>query len=115
MSRLNADRRHLVRFTLNGEPVSAEAEPRMLLTDFLRHTLGLPARTLVVSTACAAPAPSRLTAAQRVPASPSPFKSKAQGFAPSKASLQRREGSRSCRPPFAAITPCSAAFAQRAF
>jgi len=41
MSRLSADRRHLVRFTLNGQPVGAEAEPRMLLTDFLRHTLGL--------------------------------------------------------------------------
>ena len=41
MSRLSADRRHVVRFTLNGQPVSAEAEPRMLLTDFLRHTIGL--------------------------------------------------------------------------
>jgi 2-furoyl-CoA dehydrogenase 2Fe-2S iron sulfur subunit len=41
MSRLSADRRHVVRFTLNGRPASAEAEPRMLLTDFLRHTIGL--------------------------------------------------------------------------
>jgi len=41
MSRLSADRRHVVCFTLNGQPVSAEAEPRMLLTDFLRHTIGL--------------------------------------------------------------------------
>ncbi|HSR79633.1 MAG TPA: (2Fe-2S)-binding protein [Hyphomicrobiaceae bacterium] len=41
MSRLSADRRHVIRFTLNGQPVSAEAEPRMLLTDFLRHTIGL--------------------------------------------------------------------------
>jgi 2-furoyl-CoA dehydrogenase 2Fe-2S iron sulfur subunit len=41
MPRLNADRRHRVRFTLNGRPVEAEAEPRMLLTDFLRHDLGL--------------------------------------------------------------------------
>jgi len=41
MPRLSADRRHRVRFTLNGRPVEAEAEPRMLLTDFLRHDLGL--------------------------------------------------------------------------
>jgi len=41
MSRLSADRRHVVSFTLNGRPASGEAEPRMLLTDFLRHTMGL--------------------------------------------------------------------------
>jgi 2-furoyl-CoA dehydrogenase 2Fe-2S iron sulfur subunit len=40
MPRLSADRRHRVRFTLNGRPVEAEAEPRMLLTDFLRYELG---------------------------------------------------------------------------
>ena len=40
MPRLNAGRRHGVTFTLNGAPVSGEAEPRMLLTDFLRHVLG---------------------------------------------------------------------------
>jgi 2-furoyl-CoA dehydrogenase 2Fe-2S iron sulfur subunit len=40
MPRLSADARHRVRFTLNGRPVEGEAEPRMLLTDFLRHTLG---------------------------------------------------------------------------
>src|ERR1051326_7269239 len=32
--------RHVVRFTLNGEPAEGLAEPRMLLTDFLRHELG---------------------------------------------------------------------------
>jgi 2-furoyl-CoA dehydrogenase 2Fe-2S iron sulfur subunit len=41
MPRLSADRRHTVRFALNGRSVEAEAEPRMLLTDFLRHTMGL--------------------------------------------------------------------------
>jgi 2-furoyl-CoA dehydrogenase 2Fe-2S iron sulfur subunit len=41
MPRLSADRRHRVRFVLNDRPVEAEAEPRMLLTDFLRHTLGM--------------------------------------------------------------------------
>lgn len=33
--------RHAVSFTLNGKPVSGEAEPRMLLVDFLRHELGV--------------------------------------------------------------------------
>ncbi|MBV6486873.1 MAG: (2Fe-2S)-binding protein [Xanthobacteraceae bacterium] len=41
MPRLSAERRHRVRFTLNGSAVEAEAEPRMLLTDFLRHELGM--------------------------------------------------------------------------
>ena len=40
MPRLSADRRHPVSFTLNGTPVSGEAEPRMLLSDFLRHVIG---------------------------------------------------------------------------
>ena len=41
MGRLAADRRHRVRFVLNGRPVEADAEPRMLLTDFLRQVLGM--------------------------------------------------------------------------
>jgi 2-furoyl-CoA dehydrogenase 2Fe-2S iron sulfur subunit len=40
MPRLTADRRHPVRFTLNGRQVVVEAEPRMLLSDALRHGLG---------------------------------------------------------------------------
>ena len=40
MPRLSADARHTVRFTLNGRVVEGQAEPRMLLTDFLRHELG---------------------------------------------------------------------------
>ena len=40
MTRLKADQRHAVRFALNGKPVEGEAEPRMLLSDFLRHQLG---------------------------------------------------------------------------
>jgi 2-furoyl-CoA dehydrogenase 2Fe-2S iron sulfur subunit len=40
MPRLSAEQRHTVRFTLNGRAVEAQAEPRMLLTDFLRHELG---------------------------------------------------------------------------
>jgi 2-furoyl-CoA dehydrogenase 2Fe-2S iron sulfur subunit len=40
MPQLSADRRHPVRFTLNGRPVLVEVEPRMLLTDALRHEIG---------------------------------------------------------------------------
>jgi 2-furoyl-CoA dehydrogenase 2Fe-2S iron sulfur subunit len=40
MPRLNADTLHRVAFTLNGRPVSGQAEPRMLLSDFLRHEIG---------------------------------------------------------------------------
>ena len=40
MPRLSAEARHPVRLQLNGRAVEAEAEPRMLLTDFLRHVVG---------------------------------------------------------------------------
>lgn len=41
MSRLSADKKHSVSFTLNGQNVTGLAEPRMLLTDFLRAELGM--------------------------------------------------------------------------
>ena len=41
MPRLSADQRHPVTFELNGRAVEGHAEPRMLLTDFLRHMLGM--------------------------------------------------------------------------
>ena len=40
MRRVNRDQRTTIKLTLNGRAVSAEAEPRMLLSDFLRHALG---------------------------------------------------------------------------
>lgn len=40
MPRLSAEARHTVRFTLNGHPVSGQAAPRTLLSDFLRHEIG---------------------------------------------------------------------------
>jgi len=40
MPRLSKAERHRVRLTLNGRTVDGEAEPRLLLTDFLRHVLG---------------------------------------------------------------------------
>ena len=40
MRLLKEGERHRVRFTLNGEPVEGLAEPRMLLTDFIRHVIG---------------------------------------------------------------------------
>src|SRR4051794_6274407 len=40
MPRLNAGETHRVSFTLNGQRAEGDAEPRTLLTDFLRHVLG---------------------------------------------------------------------------
>ena len=40
MPRLSLDRHHRIGFTLNGQSVAGEAEPRMLLSDFLRHEIG---------------------------------------------------------------------------
>jgi len=40
MPRLSAGVPHRLSFKLNGRAVSGHAEPRMLLCDFLRHTLG---------------------------------------------------------------------------
>ena len=40
MPRLSAGLLHRVSFTLNGRTVSGQAEPRMLLSDFIRHVLG---------------------------------------------------------------------------
>jgi 2-furoyl-CoA dehydrogenase 2Fe-2S iron sulfur subunit len=41
MPELTRDRRHRVSFALNGRMAEGEAEPRMLLADFLRHVLGM--------------------------------------------------------------------------
>jgi 2-furoyl-CoA dehydrogenase 2Fe-2S iron sulfur subunit len=40
MRRVSRDQRTRVTLTLNGRKLSAEAEPRLLLSDFLRHALG---------------------------------------------------------------------------
>ena len=40
MTRLGSEQRHRIRFTLNGEAVDRTCEPRMLLTDFIRHEIG---------------------------------------------------------------------------
>ena len=40
MTRMAAEQRHRIRFTLNGEAVDRTCEPRMLLTDFIRHEIG---------------------------------------------------------------------------
>ena len=40
MPKLTADVRHRVTVTLNGRQAEGYAEPRLLLTDFLRHELG---------------------------------------------------------------------------
>lgn len=41
MRRVSKDTKARVTLTLNGQKTSGEAEPRMLLTDFLRHEIGL--------------------------------------------------------------------------
>jgi 2-furoyl-CoA dehydrogenase 2Fe-2S iron sulfur subunit len=40
MRRVNRDQRVKISLTLNGRKVSGDAEPRTLLSDFLRHVLG---------------------------------------------------------------------------
>ena len=40
MRRVNKGERARLRLTLNGRKMSGEAEPRMLLSDFIRHVLG---------------------------------------------------------------------------
>ena len=40
MRRVNKDEKCNIKLILNGEPVEAMAEPRLLLTDFLRHQIG---------------------------------------------------------------------------
>jgi 2-furoyl-CoA dehydrogenase 2Fe-2S iron sulfur subunit len=41
MRRVNKDQRVRVTLTLNGRKLSADAEPRLLLSDFLRQSIGL--------------------------------------------------------------------------
>ncbi len=40
MTRMAAGQRYRLRFVLNGATVDRECEPRMLLTDFIRHEIG---------------------------------------------------------------------------
>jgi 2-furoyl-CoA dehydrogenase 2Fe-2S iron sulfur subunit len=40
MRRVSRDQRVRIAFTLNGRPAAGEAEPRMLLSDFLREQMG---------------------------------------------------------------------------
>ncbi len=40
MTRFSSEQRHRIRFTLNGETIDRVCEPRMLLTDFIRHEIG---------------------------------------------------------------------------
>ena len=40
MRRMSAEQPHRVNLQLNGKAVSGSCEPRMLLTDFIRHELG---------------------------------------------------------------------------
>ena len=111
MPRLSADARHRVRFKLNGRAVEGDAEPRMLLTDFLRHELGVTGTHVGcehgVCGACTieidgVPARACLTLAVQADGAKS---------APSKALRPRPAACRYCRRRSAAITRCNAASA----
>ncbi len=41
MRRIGGNEKHRIELTVNGQKRTGEAEPRMLLSDFLRHRLGL--------------------------------------------------------------------------
>ena len=62
MRRVSKHERARLSLTLNGRKLSGEAEPRMLLSDFLRHVLGATGTGVGASTACAVAAPSSSTA-----------------------------------------------------
>ena len=115
MPRLSAERRHRIAFMLNGRPVAAEVEPRMLLTDFLRHELGATGTHVGcehgVCGACTVeidgvPARACLTLAVQVDGC---SVRTVEGLAPAPGRLSVLQG-RS-----AATTPCNAAFAPPAF
>ena len=105
--------RHTVRLTLNGRTHEAEAEPRMLLTDFLRHELGLTGTHVGcehgVCGACTVA--DRRRAGARLPDARGAGRRRdvrtVEGLAPTPA------GSRCCRRRSAAITRCNAASARR--
>ena len=47
MRRVNKDERVRITLTLNGRKLAAEAEPRLLLSDFLRQGLGATGRRVL--------------------------------------------------------------------
>ena len=115
MPRLSADARHTVRLTVNGRAHEAEAEPRMLLTDFLRHRLGLTGTHVGcehgVCGACTVA--DRRRAGARLPHARRAGRRRGAS-APSRASRRSRAGSRCCSRRSAAITRCNAASARPA-
>ena len=115
MPRLSADARHTIRFELNGRAVEGEAEPRMLLTDFLRQMLGLTGTHVGcehgVCGACTvqidgAPARACLTLAVQADGASHPHRRRSGARSPA--------ASRCCRRRSAAITRCNAASARPA-
>ena len=114
MSRLQAGRRHAVRFTLNGKPCEGEAEPRLMLTDFLRHQVGATGTHVGcehgVCGACTVsidgePARACLTLAVQVEGCEIADRGGPCAFG--------RTASASCNPRSSATMPCNAASARR--
>jgi 2-furoyl-CoA dehydrogenase 2Fe-2S iron sulfur subunit len=113
MPRLSASSQHRIRFALNGRLVWGFAEPRMLLSDFIRHVIGATGTHVGcehgVCGACTvqidgAPARSCIMLA---------VQAEGADMAPSRASPRRR-ACRHCKMLSATITAYNAAFARRA-
>ena len=52
MLRIKPDQKQRVTLTVNGKLVSGYAQPRLLLTDFLRHEMVCTGHMLVANMAC---------------------------------------------------------------
>ena len=115
MPRLSAGSLHRVSFTLNGRTVSGQAEPRMLLSDFIRHVLGATGTHVGcehgVCGACTVQidgAPARSCLALAVQVEGADIRT-VEGLAPAADRLSP------CRRLFASSSDCSAASARRVF
>ena len=78
----DSDQRQKIHLCLNGEKRSGYAEPRLLLSDFLRHELGPPAPMSAVSTGCAAPVLCNWTEQRYAPVCCWPYRPTGVGWTP---------------------------------
>ena len=115
MRRVNKDDQVRIALTLNGRPVAGDAEPRMLLTDFLRHVIGATGTHVGcehgVCGCCTVlidgdAVRSCLTLA---------VQAEGRAVTTVEALASPTVNSARCRRPFSSITPCNAASARPAF
>ena len=100
--RVAPDQRQRITLTLNGKVRSGFAEPRMLLTDFLRHVLGATGTHVGCEHGVCGACTVEIDGVA------------ARACEPSKVWRPRRGGCRYCRTRSGGTTPCSAASARRA-